>query len=103
MNRRGGLRFPGRGEASLFAHVVADDATAPLYRRGDVLLASTAAALRRGDRVLIHGRDGAVTIRTFVVRNSRSCIFSAPVGRSRRLRLAHADVLWIARILWASQ
>jgi phage repressor protein C with HTH and peptisase S24 domain len=97
------VQFLGRRDAGLFAHEVADEAAAPLYRRGDVLIASTSAPVRKGDRVLVHTADGAVTILRHVVRNSRSCTFVAPIGRRRRLRLACADVVWIARILWASQ
>lgn len=97
------LRFPGRGEPALFAHVVPDELAAPLYRRGDVLLASTSVNPHGGDRVLVRTIDGAVTIRRFVARNSRSSTFTPPIGRRRRSRLAHADVVWIARILWASQ
>lgn len=97
------LRFPGRGETPLFAHVVPDETASPLYRRGDVLLASHTVNPRGGDRVLVRTFDGAVTILRFIARNSRSSAFTAPTGRRRRLRIAHGDVVWIARILWASQ
>ena len=95
--------FPGRQDAALFTHEVTDEAAAPLYRRGDVLIASTSAELCKGDPVLVRTVDGAITILRHVGRNSRSCCFTAPVGRRRRLRLACADVVWIARVLWASQ
>ena len=97
------VQFPGRQDATLFAHEVADEAAAPLYRRGDVLIASMSAEPRRGDRVLVRTVDGAIVVLRHVARNSRSCTFAAPIGRRRRLRLACADVVWIARILWASQ
>ena len=97
------VHFPGSGEAALFAFAVADDLAAPLYRRGDVLIASTAVRSSRGDRVLVCTGDGGVTIRLFRARNSRSIEFALPTGRRRRLRLPSADVIWIARILWASQ
>ena len=96
-------KFPGFGDEALFAFSVADDEAAPLYRRGDVLIASTEAPARHGDRVLVCTTDGGVAIRLYGARNSRSIAVTAPTGRRRRLRLASADVLWIARILWASQ
>jgi phage repressor protein C with HTH and peptisase S24 domain len=102
-SRQSALHFPGRDEAPLFAFEVCDDDAAPLYRSGDVLIASTAARLERGDRVLVRGADGRVSVLVFLARNSRSSAFAAPSGRRRRLRRASADVLWIARILWASQ
>ena len=97
------VHFPGSGATTLFAFAVPDDAAAPLYRRGDVLFASTSATFGRGHRVLVCGVDGAVTILLFARRNSRTSEFTAPAGRRRRLRLANDDVVWIARILWASQ
>jgi phage repressor protein C with HTH and peptisase S24 domain len=97
------VHFPGTGMARLFAFAVRDDTAAPLYRRGDVLIASTSARFGRGDRVLVRTADGAVAIRRFEGRNSRSCAFAAPAGRRQQMRLANADVIWIARILWASQ
>lgn len=95
--------FPGERDAALFAHEVTDDAAAPLYRRGDVLIASTSAPVRKGDRVLVRTTDGEVSILRHIARNRRSCTLAAPSGRGRRLRLACVDVVWIARILWASQ
>lgn len=97
------VRFPAPVEAGCFTHTVTDEAAAPLYRAGDVLIASTAARVRRGDRVLVHTHDGGTAVWLFVARNGRSSEFAPPTGRRRRLRLASADVIWIARILWASQ
>jgi phage repressor protein C with HTH and peptisase S24 domain len=97
------VRFPAPVEAGCFFHTIPDEAAAPLYRAGDVLIASTAARVRRGDRVLVHTHDGGTAVWLFIARNGRSSEFAPPSGRRRRLRLASADVLWIARILWASQ
>lgn len=96
-------RFPAGPEEGLFAHRL-DAATAPpLYRPGDVLIVCTAVPLARGDRVLVRTADGRFAVRLFLARNGRSSEFAAPAGRRRRLRLPTADVVWIARILWASQ
>lgn len=93
----------GMNRTGLFAFRIADAAVAPLYRAGDVLVASRGVPLRRGDRVLVHTLDGAITVRLFLSRNGRSSEFAVPTGRRRKLRLPTADVVWIARILWASQ
>lgn len=97
------IGFPGMTEAALFAFEVDDAAASPPYRSGDVLVASTAAPVRRGDRVLVRTRDGRIAARLFLTRNGRSTEFAAPSGRRGRLRLPSADVVWMARILWASQ
>lgn len=96
------VRFPGGEDATLFAFRVEGGSAAPLYRAGDVLIASRAVAVQRGHRVLVHTLDGAIEVRLFLSRNGRSSEFAVPAGR-RRLRLPSADVVWIARILWASQ
>lgn len=97
------VRLPGPADDGVFAHRLDAEAAAPLYRPGDVLIVSTAAPLARGDRVLVRTVDGRVAVRLFLARNGRSSEFASPAGRRRRLRLPAADVLWIARILWASQ
>ena len=102
MDRSGSVRFPG-AEATCFAFSIEDATAAPLYRPGDVVIASLQVAPRRGDRVLVQTRDGRVTVRLFVSRNHRSSEFATPGGRHRRSRLPSADVVWVARILWASQ
>ena len=98
-----GALFPAGSEAGLFAHRLDAETAAPLYRPGDVLIVSTAVPLARGDRVLVRTADGGLAVRLFLARNGRSSEFAVPTGRRRRLRLPAADVLWIARILWASQ
>jgi len=95
--------FPDRGEAALFAFEIADEAARPFYRRGDVLIASATAPLGKGDRVLVRTCDGGVAVRLFVSLNGRSCTLAAPDRRRRHFRLPRTDVVWIARILWASQ
>lgn len=101
-DRGGSVRFPG-AEATCFAFSIDDATAAPLYRPGDVVIASLQVAPQRGDRVLVQTRDGRVTVRLFVSRNHRSHEFATPGGRHRRSRLPSADVVWVARILWASQ
>jgi len=96
------MAFPGSAEA-LFAFEIDEAAASPPYRCGDVLVASTAVPVRRGDRVLVRTRDGRIAARLFLTRNGRSTEFAAPTGRRGRLRLPSADVIWMARILWASQ
>ena len=97
------VRFPGRGEEALFAFEVGDDGAVPPYRPGDVLIASTAAACRKGDRVLVRTGDGQVTAHVLVARNARGATFAATPEAPAGLRLTASEVIWIARILWASQ
>lgn len=99
----GGIDFADLGPAGLFACPISGVAEAGPYRCGDVVVASREVAPRRGDRVLVMTRDGRLVVRAFLSRNGRSCELAPACGRRRRSRLPVADVLWIARILWASQ
>ncbi len=98
-----GVRFPDLGDEALFAYEIAEgEATTP-YRPGDVVIASTSAEVRKGDRVLVASFDGRITARTFLGRNARSTEFAGASHEAPTPRQSTAEVLWMARILWASQ
>jgi phage repressor protein C with HTH and peptisase S24 domain len=64
---------------------------------------SPAAPIRRGDRVVVRTRDGEVMAKELKRRTAKSIeLKSLNTQHADRMLLA-ADVLWIARILWASQ
>jgi len=82
---------------------VSGDAMAPAYPDGTVLIVSPAASIRRGDRVVVKTADDAVTVKELKRRTARTVelrsIEPAPTERT----LSARDVLWIARVVWASQ
>jgi phage repressor protein C with HTH and peptisase S24 domain len=75
----------------------------PAYRDGDVILVSPAAPIRRGDRVVVRTRSGEVMAKELKRRTAKSIELSSLNAEHGERMLAAADVLWIARILWASQ
>lgn len=99
-----GVWFPDLGDAALFAYEIGGDETPPLYRPGDVVIASTSARVRRGDRVLVATLDGRIAARTYLGRDARSTEFAADDGAAPAMRRQPtAEVVWMAKILWASQ
>ena len=62
-----------------------------------------AAAIRRGDRVVVKMRDGEVMARELKRRTAKSVELRALNPPHAERTLAADDVLWIARIMWASQ
>jgi phage repressor protein C with HTH and peptisase S24 domain len=75
----------------------------PLYRAGDVIIFSPEASIRRGDRVVVKTREGEVMVKELKRRTARTIELSSvnPAHEDRVLPVQ--DVLWMARIMWASQ
>ena len=97
------IRFPAVDDEHAYALEVSGDAMAPAYPDGIVLIVSPAASIRRGDRVVVKTADDAVTVEELRRRTARTVelrsIEPAPTART----LSARDVLWIARVVWASQ
>src|SRR5215470_8658976 len=55
--------FPDLPDDKAFAIEVSNDAAAPTYRKGDVLVVSPEAELRRGDRIVVKTKDGSFAMR----------------------------------------
>ncbi|MCP8938105.1 helix-turn-helix transcriptional regulator [Alsobacter sp. SYSU M60028] len=97
------VEFPDLGDPHVYALEVSGESMKPLYRHGDVIICSPAAAVRRGDRVVVKTRDGEVMVKELKRRTAKTVELSSlnPDHADRVLPLA--DVEWLARIMWASQ
>jgi phage repressor protein C with HTH and peptisase S24 domain len=97
------IAFPAVNDEHAYALEVSGQSMEPAYRDGDVIVVSPAAPLRRGDRVVVKTRDGEVMVKE-LRRNTAKSIELKSLNTDHADRtLATPDVLWIARILWASQ
>ncbi len=95
--------FPGMAEDSSYALEISGDAMAPVYRDGDRIVVSPAAAPRRGDRVVIKTVEGEV-LAMEIARITGRQLSLEPISPGQPPRsLDRKDVAWIGRILWASQ
>ena len=97
------VALPSAEDEHAFALEVSGDVLAPAYRDGDVLLASPAAAIRRGDRVAVKPRDGEVVIGELKRRTAKALELEVLGAAPGERMLAAADVEWIARIVWVRQ
>ena len=97
------IAFPGVNDEHVYALEVSDSALEPVYRDGTVLVVSPAATVRRGDRVIVKMRNGEVLVKEMRRRTARSIELRALGAQPAERTLAVEDVLWIARIMWASQ
>ena len=73
------------------------------YREGDVIVVSPAATVRKGDRVVVKTKNGEVMVKELKRKNAKSLELKSLNAEHSDRTLPMADVLWIARIVWASQ
>jgi phage repressor protein C with HTH and peptisase S24 domain len=97
------IAFPAVSDERAYALEVSGQSMEPAYRDGDVIVVSPAAPIRRGDRVVVRTRGGEVMAKELKRRTAKSIELKSLNLAHPDRTLASADVLWIARILWASQ
>jgi phage repressor protein C with HTH and peptisase S24 domain len=86
-----------------YALEIAGDSMKPAYRDGDIIVVSPGAPVRRGDRVVVKTRSGEVMVKELRRKNSKNIELKSLNSEHRDRTLPMTEVLWIARIMWASQ
>lgn len=95
--------FPAIKDEHAYALEVSGDSMEPFYREGDVIVVSPAAEVRRGDRVVVKTMAGEVMAKVLARRTqTRVELHSFNPAHEDRV-LKPQDILWMARIVWASQ
>jgi len=97
------LAFPGIADDGAYALRIVGDSMAPIYRDGSVIVVSPAATVRKDDRVLVKTNDGQITVREFKRRTPKVIELQTLTKVQKDETLATRDVMWMARIVWASQ
>jgi phage repressor protein C with HTH and peptisase S24 domain len=97
------IAFPAVTDEHAYALEVSGQSMEPAYRDGDVILVSPSAPIRRGDRVVVRTKDGEVLAKELKRRTAKTIELKSLNAQHPDRTLAMIDVLWIARILWASQ
>jgi len=97
------IAFPAVSDEHAYALEISGHSMEPAYRDGNLILVSPAAPIRRGDRVVVKTRSGEVMAKELKRRTAKSIELSSLNAGHGDRTLAASDVLWIARILWASQ
>ncbi len=97
------LLFPNLGDPHAYALEVSGESMYPAYRDGDRLIVSPGASVRRGDRVVVKSRTGEVLAKQ-LVRETATRIELRSINPEHPDRMfLKDDVVWMARIIWASQ
>jgi phage repressor protein C with HTH and peptisase S24 domain len=97
------IAFPAVTDEHAYALEISGDSMMPAYRDGDVIVVSPAAPVRRGDRVVVKTKKGEVMVKELKRRTSKSIELQSINAEHPDRTLAVSDVVWIARIVWASQ
>ncbi len=97
------VAIPGIDDENAYALRITGDSMEPVYRDGDIIVVSPNAQTRVGDRVVVRLRNGEVMAKELRRRTPRE-ITLASFNPEHPDRVEPLDnVVWMARILWASQ
>ena len=97
------IAFPAVNDEHAYALEISGDSMLPAYRDGDVIVVSPASPVRRGDRVVVKTKKGEVMVKELKRRSSKSIELQSINAAHADRTLQVSDVVWIARIVWASQ
>jgi len=97
------VTFPHIGDPHAYALEITGDSMEPVYRDGDIIVVSPGSSIRRGDRVVVKTTEGEVMAKQ-LIRQSARRLELASVNTLHEDRVLNLEeVLWTARIVWASQ
>jgi phage repressor protein C with HTH and peptisase S24 domain len=82
---------------------ISGDAMLPAYRDGTVIIVSPAASVRRGDRVVVRTGHGEMMAKELKRKTGKAFELKSFNPNQADRILPVEDVLWAARIVWASQ
>ena len=95
--------FPSVDDENAYAIEVSGGSLEPAYRDGAIVIVSPNASIRRGDRVVVKTKDGQVTVSELKRRTSKIIELRSVDSAHTELTVPMREVLWMQRIVWASQ
>ena len=96
------IDFPAVPDEHAYALEISGDSMVPLFRDGDTVIVSPAAPVRRGDRVVVRTREGEVLAKELKRQSARQIELRSMNPSYEDRILPKRDVMWMARIMWAS-
>lgn len=94
------LSFPDFNDEAAFAVEITGDAAAPVFRKGNIIVVSPAADVRRDDRVFVKTKGGCVVMR--LARRTAKKIELKSLNPSQPDRAFERDAVELmARVVWA--
>ncbi len=97
------ISFPAVNDEHAYALEISGNSMEPAYRDGTFVVVSPGAPIRRGDRVVVKTTDGEVMAKELKRRTAKSIELRSLNPQHTERTLQVDDVVWMARIMWASQ
>lgn len=97
------VTLPDIGDPNAYALEISGDSMEPVYRDGDTVIVSPAAPIRRGDRVVLRTGRGEIMAKQLTRRSARRVELKSLNPLHRDYSFDLSEVVWMHRILWASQ
>jgi phage repressor protein C with HTH and peptisase S24 domain len=97
------IPFPAVDYEHVYALEISGDSMNPAYRDGTVIIVSPSATIRRGDRVVVKTRDGEVMAKELKRKTAKGWELKSLNPEHPDRTLGAEEVMWVARIVWASQ
>ena len=94
--------FPD-GTKNLYAMEIDNTDYAPLYKFGTTLILAKHSEIRRNDRVAVFKKDGAFLLAEFIRRKPRTLELQNLTAPEESFSENIDDILFLSRIVWASQ
>jgi len=97
------VELPATADPNAYALSIAGDSMEPVYRHGDSIIVSPAAPVRVGDRVVARNAEGEVMAK-LLTRRTATRIELTSLNPAFPVRcFPAAEIIWLHRIIWASQ
>lgn len=95
--------FPGLDDEACYALEISGESMLPVYRPGDRIVVAPHAQPRRGDRVVAKLRSGEVMAKELGRTTARTAELISLNAEYETRVMDLTDIVWMARIVWASQ
>jgi phage repressor protein C with HTH and peptisase S24 domain len=97
------IPFPAVEDEHAYALEISGNSMQPAYRDGTIIIVSPSAPIRRGDRVVVKTKNGEVMAKELKRKTAKTLELKSLNPEHDDRVLATDQVVWVARIVWASQ
>ena len=97
------VEVPGIMDENAYALRIVGDSMEPVYREGDIIVVSPNSQTHVGDRVVVRLKSGEVLAKELRRRTPEEITLASLNPAHPERREPVSNVVWMARILWASQ
>ena len=97
------IEGPDVGDETAYALEISGDSMQPVFRPGDRVIVSPGARISRGDRVVLKTSDGEVMAKELIKQTKKEVSLKSINDDHTDPVIPAGDMLWMHRIVWASQ